>query len=242
MKVHLENAGQPKTLTFAQSAAQAGQWRLVHTKFEIDESIDPAIVRDIHVFDPCYVPLRVEKVYQTPAGTTERRSYAVIGRYIPNPQEGYENAAVQLDRVPVGFKFDRTKIHELRTLWVPWPGPDADTPASVEWKLGYPPAEVKVGRWLVDQLAAVQKFFDVGIELDKEGNQIGTTGQSTLRRMGEILEIQEKKEKERCDKAMAEARAAMREDWRFFKKAIDEGRWGPDPQEPKAYLDLGAKS
>lgn len=239
-KVYLENAGQPRTLDIAQSSSAAGQWTLIDKKFYVDDQIEPSIVRDIRVFWPEYVPLRLRRVYRTPAGTTVTREYQVLGRYIENPKEDAP-PPIKLETLPAGFKFNPKKIHDIRTYQANWPGPDDEGGPSMEWKVGYPPAPIQIGRWLVEQLAAMNKFFDVGIELDKEGNQV-QTGETALQKMAQILDAQEKANEERCTRAMAEARQAMRDDWRLFKKAIDEERWGPDPREPKGFLDLGAKS
>lgn len=235
-KVLLENAGQPRALDIAESASAAGQWTLVDKKFYVDDQIEPGIVRDIRVFWPEYVPLRLRRVYRTPAGTTEMREYQVLGRYIENPRDDAP-PPIKLETLPAGFKFNPTKIHDLRTMQANWPGPDEEGGPSIEWKIGYPPAPVKVGRWLVEQLAAVNKFFDTGIEL-QDGSPVSTG--SAVAKMAQILEAQEKANEDRCTRAMAEARQAMRDDWRHFKKAIEEERWGPEQREPKGFLDMGS--
>jgi hypothetical protein len=240
LPLELQNAGQPLPLDIHESASAAGQWTFVEERFFIDPVIDPAIVRDIRVFDKCYVPLITKRLYKTPAGTMVMKQYHVVGRYIENPKEGYEDKAVYLASVPPSFKFNKNKIHALRTLWAPWPTPESPGGASIEWKVGMPPAEVKVGRWLVEQLAAVNKFFDIGVEIDKDGNQIGTTAH-TVEKMRQIMETEENRDARIQREAMTEARYRMKNDWRHFKEAADAERWGPEPREPKGFLDLGRR-
>lgn len=229
-----------------ENAKDAGCYTFIEERFFIDDVIDPAIVRDIRVFDPQYVPLLVKKVYMSPAGSLIHRQYHVVGRCIENPTEGYVDSAVKLELVPTGFKFDPTKIHALRTLQGKWPGPGdegPDSPPSQEWVVNMPPPEVRVDRWLVGQLAAVQKFFDVGIELTSEDRSLAQTGTvtSTMDRLNQILNAEEIRDEAIQREAMTEARYRMRHNWKQFKEAADNGRWAPEPPDaaPKPFVDLG---
>lgn len=228
-------------LVVHETAESAGVYRFREEHFYVDDVIDPQIVRDIRVFDPCYVPLLVRRIFRAPNGGRVMKQYHVVGRYIENPTENYKNDYVKLEHIPRGFKFHPRKIHALRTLWAPWPGPDEEGGPSREWVLNAPPAEVTPGRWLVDQLAAVHKFFDVGMELsEKDGElvQTGTVG-STVDRLATILNAREEAEKKIMANAMAEARYKMRHNWAQMKSAIDDGRWQEPLKDPKPFLDLG---
>jgi hypothetical protein len=233
-----------ETLGICESAEQAGVYRFLEEHFYVDYLIDPGIVRDIRVFDPCYVPLLVKRIYKAPNGGRVMKQYHVIGRYIENPTDNFKHEYVKLETVPRGFKFHPRKIHALRTLWAPWPGPDGDAPPSREWVMNMPPAEVAPGRWLVDQLAAVHKFFDVGMELTEKDGELVQTGtvSSTVDRMAQILNAREEADRKIEAEAIAEARYRMRDNWPQMKKAIDEGRLQEPPKEKKLFVDLGASS
>lgn len=227
------------------NARAAGCYTLVDTRFFYDDVIDPSIVRDIHVFEPCYVPLLCKKIYLTPAGTTIEKQYHVVGRYIENPTEGYENANVKLEgKIPDRWYAKRKKIQALRILQGKWPGPGDEGGPSVEWKLAMPAPEVRVGRWLVEQLAAVQKFFDVGAELNEEDGKLTQTGTvaSTIDRLNAIVNAEAERDTKIEKEAMVEARLRMRENWPAMKKAMDEGRWAPKPEEPKVTVDYGHRA
>jgi len=229
------------------SARAAGSYTFVEERFSYDDQIDPQIVRDIQMFDPCYVPLRCRKVYRTPSGTVVTVDYHVIGRYIEHPTEGYRDAYLELEgAVPSRWQGRRKKIQALRVLQGRWPGPDDEGGPSWEWTVSAPPPVVRPGRWLVDQLAAVQKFFDVGIQLTAKDGQLLQTGtvSSTMDRLNQIVNAGREQDERVQREAMAEARYRMRHNWRQFKDALDHERLAPEQREreSKPFVDLGSTS
>jgi len=230
-------------LTIHENAADAGSYTFLGESFAVDDQIDPALVKQLQTVMDRYVPLRVKRRYKSPAGTEEVHSYHVIGRYIPEPKEGFEDSYIELTWVPHDFQFPRDKIQALRTLWVPWKQPGHDyqgSPADPEWKRGVPPMPVRPDWWLVDQLAAVRKYFDAVISMDSETGDIQQT-ESMADKLRQIRDAEDKRDEEVCRQATDEARYRMRHDWRFFKKAADEEKWFPNPQEPKGFLDVNLK-
>lgn len=230
--------------TIHNTARDAGCYTFVEEAFFYDDVIDPSIVRDVHVFDKAYVPLLVKKIYLSPAGTTVTHTYHVVGRIIENPGKGYEDSYLKLQGpVPRWVKHD--KVQALRTLQGKWPGPGDEGPGSLpsrEWIISMPPPEVRPGRWLVEQLQAVHKYFDLGVKLtteEKSGElrQQGTV--DTLRsKMDKILNAEAERDEKIAKDAMDEARYRMRNNWPQMKRAIDEGRLAPPPHEKKPFLDL----
>lgn len=220
-------------------AADAGVYQLMDTSFFVDDQIDPAIVKEIRSFEPYYVPLLVKRLYRTPAGTAHYAQWHCIGRYIPDPQDGYEHATVKLEHVPPGFPFDPKKIHELRTLCAPWPS------GSTEYRLGVPPAYVKPGRWLVEQMRALNKALDIGVSLEtNEEGELQQRQKETMQdKLNEILRAESERDEKIQADAMDEARQAMKENWRFFKEAAEKERWLPEPPDaaPKPFVDLKGK-
>lgn len=221
-------------------ARSAGCYEFVEEHFFYDDQIDLQIVRDIHVFDPKYVPLLCRKVYLSPAGTEEVVDYHVIGRCIEHPREGYENAAVKIEgRWPM--KLDRSKIHPLKLLAGKWPGPGDEGGPSTEWRINKPLPVVRPGRWLIEELESVTKFFNVGVQLSEKDGQLLQTGtvSSTMDRLNQILQSGRERDEKVQREAIAEARYRMRHNWRQMKDAIDNERWGPEPQGSKPFVDLG---
>lgn len=227
-----------------ETARSAGCYTFVEEHWFYDDVIDPAIVRDIQVFDPRYFPLLCRKVYLTPAGTSITVDYHVVGRYIENPTDGYENENVDLEgSVPARWQSRRKKIQPLRILQGRWPGPDSEGGACTEWRINAPPPVVRPDRWLVEQLHAVHKFFDVGAELtERDGKMLQTgTVTSTMDRLNQIQNAERERDARIQEEAISEARYRMRENWPQLKRAADEGRWTAPPQEPKPFVDLGVK-
>ena len=238
-------------LTVHQRPEDAGVYRFLGESFHVDDVIDPALVREIRVIDPCYVPLLVKRRYKTPAGTEIVKTYHVIGRYIEHPTEAFADDYIELNSVPRDFPFPRDKVQALRTMWAPWKGPRIDPetgqtlPPDPEWKLGTPPAEVKPGRWLVERLRAVHKFFDVGmvLESDDSGKLQQKQKETVQDRLNEMLNSEKERDEKIMADAMAEARYRARHNWPQLKKAADEERFAPEPPDdrPKPFVDLGGK-
>ena len=215
-----------------ESARAAGCFTYVGEEFYVDDVIDPVIVKEIRVFDPNYVPLLCKRLYVSPLGMIVSKQYHVIGRHIEFPQEGYETENVRLAIVPKGFPFNPDKIQPLRTLCANWPK------GSLEWIIAAPPAEVKPGKWLVEQMQAVHKCFDLGPSIGKDKK--GRTGrQTTQDKLNEILHAEEKRDEKVMAEAMADARYRARHNWRHLKRAWDQGRINPEPPDaPKPFVDL----
>lgn len=227
------------------NAKSAGCYQLIDKAFFYDDVIDPAIVKEIQTFEKQYVPLLIRKIYRTPANTTVTKQYHVIGRIIHEPKKGYENAYVDISGpVPRWLEPNRKKVQDLRTLQGKWPGPNDEHPGSLpsrEWIVSAPPPEVKPGWWLVEQLRAIQKYFDLGVQLVDDKGELKQKGTiDTINdKMQRILKAESERDEKIMAEAMEEARYRMRDNWPQMKRAIDEGRLAPPPQEKKPFVDLG---
>lgn len=226
-------------LDIHENARDAGCYEFLQEFFFVDENDpDPSLVRQIREeADPRYVPLRCRRVYRSPANTEIVRTYHVIGKYIPNPQDGYEHSYLELQRVPSNFPFPKDKIQALRTLWAPWPK------GTTEYMNSTPPAEVEFGPWVVQQMRALRKAFDAPVAIVE-----GTDGVSHVKQVAttrdvlfEILNEQQEIDNRMMEAAREEARYRVRHNWPQLKKAADEGRWTPDPPEAAPFVDLGKK-
>lgn len=221
------------------SPEAAGVYRLIEEKFYVDDVIDPSLVKQIREFDKEYVPLLCKRLYRSPAGTAIHKQYHLVGRHIAEPTDDYAFDTVKLEHVPPGFQYNPKKIHSLRVLWAPWPK------GTTEWKLAMPPAEIKPEGWLVEQLRAVHKFFDIGISLSEEDGELHQDGntESTKDKLNQILQAEQRRDEKIMADALAEARYRMRHNWRQFKEAADKERWAPEPPDaaPKPFVDLKGK-
>ena len=235
-------------LGIATNAKEAGCYTFIEEHFFVagNESIDPGLVKRIRSFWPEYVPLLCRRRYVTPAGTEVLMEYHIIGRYIENPTDGYAEDTVKLTHVPHGFPYNPEKIHSLRTLWAPWPGPHYDEAGDyqsgcVEWENGTPPAPVQPGEWMVEQLRAVNKIFDtvISLESNENGDLEEKQKQTAQDKVFDILQAESRRDEKIQQEAMGEARKRMHEIWPALKRAADEGRWQPEPPEPKPFIDLG---
>ena len=240
----------PMQIDIGDKPSDVGSYEFLGETFFIDDQlIEPWIVKRIQEFEPTYVPLRCHRRHKTPAGTEISVDYHVLGRYIEEPKEGYENAAVKLAHIPRDFKLDPTKIHALRTYWVPFKGPNWDgegSPPDPGWLINAPPDPVKIGPWIIEQLRALRKFFEIGVRLetgeDGELHQMGTTD-FTVDKLQEILDTEMNRDEKRMQEAIGEARYRARHNWRWLKQAADEERWTPEPpDDAKPFIDLGGSN
>jgi len=242
----------PMQLDIEQKASASGSYEYLGEAFFVDDIIDPGIVRRIREFVPEYVPLLVKRRYRTPAGTEIEAIYHVIGRYIENPTEYFQDSTVKLEHVPVGFSFDPGKIHPLRTLWAPWAGPNENgegSPPDLEWTISAPPGYVKPEGWLVDSMRALQKALEMQIAVatneDGELHQTSAGQQDfTIDKLNEIIDAEDRRDEDIRKKALDEARYRMKHNWKQFKAAADKEEWGPAPLDdrPQPFMDLGGKS
>lgn len=220
----------PDSFTIASNAREAGCYTflgetfIIATMNDVDQP-DPEIVRQIRVFDTRYVPLWVRQVYKTPGGSEIVVGYHVIGRYIEFPKEDAP-PPVRLEVVPIDFNFPADKIHALRTLCASWPRD------SVEYSICAPPAYVKYGSWVKDQMEALHAFFNT---------TLGDPSDTSVEKLQSIMESMGKSEKIAAEKAMEEARYRMHHNWPQMKKAIDAGRWQSEIKEPNQSVHMRAE-
>lgn len=222
----------PAPLTIHEDARSAGCYTFVAEVWSVDES-HPELTRQIRLeADPHYVPLLCRRIYLSPAGTEVSRTYHVIGKYIPFPTEEYRDAYVRLSSVPRGFPFPANMIQPLRTLWAPW------EKGTTEYENNTPPAEVEFGPWVVEQMRALRKLFDLKIRI--EGDKV-VQEDTTARKLKEILEAESVRDEKMVEAARREARYRMRHNWKQLKEAADNGRWSPEPPEASPFCDMGKK-
>lgn len=164
------------SMDIAEKANAAGSYEYLGEAIFVDDIIDPGIVKKIREFVPEYVPLLTKRRYKTPAGQPIEAMYHIIGRYIENPTEYFEDATVKLEHVPHDFPFDPKKIHPLRVLWAPWAGPNdryEGSPPDREWSVSAPPGYVKPEGWLIESMRALHHALEMKITL--------STGEGALR-------------------------------------------------------------
>ena len=77
-------------LPIGEKASDVGAYTYLGETIWVDDIIDPVLVKEIRTFVPEYVPLLTKRRYRTPAGTEIERTFHVIGRYIKNPNPGFE--------------------------------------------------------------------------------------------------------------------------------------------------------
>ena len=228
-------------LDIAENAKDAGCYTFVTEVWTVDEGHRELTDSIRKLADPRYVPLLCKRIYRTPADTEISRTYHCIGKYIQFPtDEDVKEQAIKLQSVPRGFPFPEDQIHCLRILWAPWNTKDEHGRPHhpVEYNNNTPPEEVEIGGWLLDQMLALKKFFDTGIDLDENGIPIGSQSD----KLRSILEAETNADNKRMEAAREEARYRMRNNWPQMKRAMDEGRWSaPQPEKP-LFLDLGKKT
>ena len=239
------------SMDIAEKASATGSYEYLGESIFVDDIIHPDIVRRIREFVPEYVPLLTKRRYKNPAGQPVEAMYHIIGRYIENPTEYFEDATVKLEHVPHDFPFDPKKIHPLRVLWAPWAGPNDKYEGSkpdLEWSISAPPGYVKPEGWLIESMRALHHALEMKIALktNEEGEVHQTSeGQRdfTIDKLNEILDKEEKRDADICKAALDDARYRMKHNWRFFKAAADKEEWGPEPLDdrPQPFMDLGGK-
>ena len=218
-------------LQIHERAADAGAFAFVTELWYVDESIDAVHVRAIREVEPRFVPLKCRRIFKTPAGTEVSVDYFVIGKYLPQVQDGFEDAYIRLQYVPRGYPFPADKIQPLRTLQGEW------EPGSAEYDQCAPPPPVPFGPWLIDQMRSIRKFFDGCIRI--EGDEVAQ-GDFNKDKLKAILRAEKRRDEELMAQASAEARYRCRHEWRFLKKAIEEERWSDAPKQTQPFVDLGA--
>jgi hypothetical protein len=228
-------------LPIAETASEAGCYEFIKEEFFVDATDpDPAIVKQIRAeADPRFVPLKCRRIYKSPTGGDVVKTYHVIGRYIPHPQESYADAYVHLHSYPHNFPFPTDKIQPLRTLWAPW------EKGSVEDNNNTPPAEVKFSGIVLEQMRALRKAFDTAVSLKTlaDGTVSVTNDEYVKDKLRDIMNAEAKRDEREMTAAREEARYRMRHNWGQMKRAIDEDRWSPPPQDssPKAFVDMGRR-